>query len=224
MAGHRPDSDPGSGPAGTFDQAPAPAPAPAHSQAVRFLEHCHRRLQAVATGAEAEAGTRALAEAIERAEPRPYQPSWLPVLDTVDHLVETEPADDLTDDFVALAPLLRWIPTHRATDGGTELALAPLDQLFDLGDTATGDTATGSTATGDTVIGIMYIGPGSTYPLHNHPPQELYLTIAGEGRWRYGGNEDFEPVGPHRTLYNHPGDLHSAVAGSVPVVALYVLW
>ncbi len=204
-------------------------PAARADRTIRFLRRCHHRLAEVAAGdgapAQAIEGTAALAGAIDRAaEAGPIDgaaPSWLPALDSLAILATraeaaTEeraagPAPDpsLVTDLIALAPDLSWVPTHRATDGGTELALAPLDRLIDLG---------------ETIVGLMYVGPGATYPLHQHPPQELYLTIAGQGRWRYGGNDHFESVGPDRTLYNHPGDLHSAIAGPLPVVALYVLW
>ena len=193
-----------------------PDPNPSPESAERFLRRCHRRLETVATTDEAREGAAALAAAIDRAEPREHRSSWLPVLDSVDQLdpigrrtAHDRPGHDLVADLADLVPHLPWVPTHRATDGGTELALAPFDRVFDLD---------------RTVVGLMYIGPGATYPLHHHPPQELYLTIAGQGRWRYGGHDGFETVGPGRTLYNNPGDLHSAVAGPRPVVALYVLW
>ncbi len=195
---------------------PAPAPDPDRrpnpddpARRVRsFLRHCQRRMEAVAAGGKAVEGAAALADAIDGAAPRDPAPTpvRLPVLDSLDRLTG---ADPLERAFLDLAPILPWIPTPRASDGGTELALAPLDRVLDLG---------------DTVVGIMCVGPGATYPLHHHPPQELYLTIAGEGRWRYGGAVGDETVGPGRTLYNHPGDQHRATAGPLPVVALYVLW
>ncbi len=199
------------------DQQPStpaqPAAATPAERTRRFLSRCSLRLADVADSEQAREGTRALTAAIEHAgtaEPPQFEPSWLPVLDSTTALVaDPEPTSELVLDLVDLAPALPWVPTHRATDGGTELALAPLDRVLDLG---------------DTIVGLMYVGPGATYPLHHHPPQELYLTIAGHGRWRSGGNEGFEPVEPDRTLYNHPGDLHSAQAGPLPVVALYVLW
>jgi mannose-6-phosphate isomerase-like protein (cupin superfamily) len=110
--------------------------------------------------------------------------------------------------FAAVARLLPWTPTIRADDGGTDFALAPLQTVRNLG---------------DLTVGIMYVKPGRQYPLHHHPPQELYLTISGEARWRFG-HDDFRLVGPGVTLYNHPDDHHSAIASETPLVALYVLW
>ncbi len=180
---------------------------PGHDRVARFLGHAQRRLASLADDDPARRGAEALGLAIDRARPLAYEPTRLPVLDSLGSLDTDEP---LAAELAEVAPDLRWVPTPRADDGGTELALAPLNDLFDLG---------------STIVGLMYVGPGATYPLHHHPPQELYLTIAGTGRWRFGGNADFRPIGPDRTLYNHPGDPHSAIAGPTsPVVALYVLW
>lgn len=180
-----------------------------HDRIVGFLRQCHRQLERLVAdqpaNSPARLGTTALAEALAGARPRSFESSWLPVLDSIDRLTP----GPLVERFVDVAPRLRWIPTPRAADGGDELALAPLQEMLDL------DLES---------IGLMYVGPGCTYPLHQHPPQELYLTMAGTGRWRYGGHDEFETVGPLQTLYNHPGDLHSAISDHNPLLALYVLW
>lgn len=185
-----------------------------HRAIVDFLDRCHRVMTTLAGDLPATApergGVQALAAAVGGAAPVEFEPTWVPVLDTIGGLRRQGPAADLVDRFSTLVRDLPWIPTYRAADGGTELALAPLDRALDLG---------------DTTIGLMYIGPGRTYPLHRHPPQELYLTIAGTGRWRYGGRAEPEEVGPSRLLYNHPDDLHTATAhDDHPLLALYVLW
>ena len=170
-----------------------------------FLTACAERLMALASTPPASYGAAAFAEAVDRSRSLPFQPGWLPALDTIG-------AVDLTPlgrHFVEIAPLLPWEPTFRTDDRGADIALAPLDRTCDLG---------------DLTVGLMYIRPGCTYPLHAHPPNELYLTIAGQGEWRFGGHDGFRRVGPDAALYNHPGDLHSAVAGEAPLVALYVLW
>jgi len=185
-----------------------------HERIAGFLGRCVETLDRVAVDGPARAGATALAEAVARAMPRAFEPASVPALDGIDGIAgATAPGSgaegELARAFVDIAPDLCWVPTPRADDGGTELALAPLDLAFDLG---------------PTTVGIMYVAPGCRYPLHRHPPQELYLTIAGQGRWRYGGHDGFRPVEPLSTVYNRPGDLHSAVAGEEPVVALYVLW
>ena len=178
-----------------------------------FLRRCHSVLDGITADRPPDAperrGAEALLAAIDRATAREYRATSVAVLDTLDRLSGPAPAAGLIERFTTVAPHLPWTPTHRADDGGTELALAPLDRALDLG---------------STVVGLMYVGPGATYPLHQHPPQELYLTIAGTGRWRYGGADGHRTVEPLHALYNHPGDLHSATAGDDPLLALYVLW
>ena len=170
-----------------------------------FLTNCSTTLTSLANEPESVEGAERFAEALEHSTPKDYAPAWLPALDSIDRFDDSP----LSKDFAALAPLLPWIPTMRATDGGTDFALAPLNTTLELG---------------ELMAGIMYVRPGRQYPLHQHPPQELYLTISGEARWRYGGHENFRPIGPMTTLYNHPDDYHSSIAGATPLVALYLLW
>lgn len=184
-----------------------------HQRLLAFLDHCHQRLVAMALHRPDDDPVRraadALAGALDRACPRPFEPTRVPVVDSIDQLPIDERNRALVGEFLGLVDGLPWVPTPRADDGGHRLALAPLNQAVDFG---------------DTTVGLMYVGPGATYPLHHHPPQELYLTIAGTGRWRYGGREQHETVGPLATLYNHPEDRHSVTAGTHPLLALYVLW
>lgn len=150
-------------------------------------------------------GAAAFARAVDASTAVPFEPSWLAVLDTI-HSVDATP---LGHQVAEIAPLLAWEPTFRTDDHGTEIALAPLNTVRQLE---------------GVTVGLMYLGPGGHYPLHSHPPHELYLTIAGHGRWRFGGHDGIRTIAPGATLYNHPGDLHSATAGDTPLVALYVLW
>jgi hypothetical protein len=170
-----------------------------------FLIACAERMLARADGPAATAGAIALQQALALSTPRLFEPSRVEALDTL-HLVDEA---GLGRRFVEVAPLLPWTPTKRADDGGVDLALSPLDTVRDLG---------------DLTVGVMYVRPHRQYPLHHHPPHELYLTIAGQAEWRFGGHDDFRPIGSDTTIYNHPGDLHSAIAGDTPLVAFYVLW
>ena len=170
-----------------------------------FMQDCVDRLTAKAEGSTIVDGARSLASALARSAPMPFEPGWLEALETV-HSVDPTP---LGRQFVDVAPLLPWTPTQRSDDRGTDLALAPLNQVRDMG---------------DLTVGIMYVRAGRQYPLHHHPPHELYLTIAGRADWRFGGHHDFRSIGPDTIIYNRPGDLHSAIAGETPLVAFYVLW
>jgi quercetin dioxygenase-like cupin family protein len=204
-----------------------------HREIETFLRRCATLIERAAADPAVDAdpaarqpsraAAAALGAALDHAEPRPFESTWLPCLDTIDRLTPSQAADDRAttgsaatgDDgdplatFVDLAPTLPWLPTPRVDDGGAELALAPLDRVFD---------------TGSITIGFMYVAPGCQYPLHHHPPQELYLVLGGRGRWRYGGSPELRMVAPLQTLYNHPDDLHTAIAGNEPIAALYVLW
>jgi quercetin dioxygenase-like cupin family protein len=170
-----------------------------------FLAACARRLTELTTEPPAADGAVAFARAVDQSRPLVFQPGWLPALDTLAEVDDTP----LARQFVEVAPLLAWQPTFRTDDRGADIALAPLDEVRHLA---------------GLTVGVMYIRPGCTYPLHSHPPHELYLTLAGNGDWRYGGDDGVRRVPADAVIYNHPGDLHSAVAGDTPLVALYVLW
>ena len=170
-----------------------------------FMSECSERLLARVTEPVAARGAQAFAHALAHSTPLDFVPQRVDALETLD-LVDNV---GMGAAFVEVAPLLPWTPTHRADDGGVDLALSPLELTRELG---------------GFIPGVMYVRPGRQYPLHGHPPHELYLTIAGHADWRWGGHEDFRPVGPDAVLYNHPRDLHSVIAGDTPLVAFYVLW
>ena len=170
-----------------------------------FVSECTERLLERVDAPAAVAGANAFASVLAASAPLDFEARSVTALDTL-HLVDTA---GLGARFVEVAPLLPWIPTQRADDGGVDLALAPLELTRDVG---------------GFVPGLIYVRPGRQYPLHAHPPHEVYLTISGQAEWRWGGHDDFRPVGPDTTLYNHPRDLHSVIAGDTPLVAFYVLW
>tara|TARA_Y100001970_G_scaffold211262_1_gene257870 strand:- start:72 stop:629 length:558 start_codon:yes stop_codon:yes gene_type:complete len=154
---------------------------------------------------EIEQGAREFRHAIEIAATVPYQSQVLPVLRNLDKVDGSTRAQQ----FVELAPHLRWVQSHRWDDGGEQRALCVLSEVFELPGLE---------------VGIMYVDQGCAYPLHSHPPQELYLIVSGHARWRYGGSEHLVEMPPNSTLYNNPSDLHTVEAGDTPLVALYVLW
>lgn len=182
---------------------------------LQFMNRCAERLAeraaAPGTAPEAAGGAEAFRAAVAASTPLPFEPASVPIVDATVERIEAGPGGGpLAAELVAVTPLLPWVPTFRATDGGTELALALFDKMRDLG---------GVTA------GLMWVGPGRQYPLHHHPPQELYLTLTGRARFRWGGAEELRPVEPDMTLYNHPDDWHTSIAdGGDPFVALYVTW
>lgn len=182
---------------------------------LKFLSQCSEQISALAHSTELQSGAVAFAACLESIEylpsdqAQPYDgEDRIPVASSCLAGMGSSPLG------AAVQPArdcLPWIPSHRMTDGGTEAALAPLNHILDF------DTH-GVTA------GLLLVGPGYQYPLHNHPPQELYLTISGTGDWRFGGADGLVSVAAGQLLYNHPNDLHQLVAGDEAVLALYVLW
>ncbi|MER9001772.1 dimethylsulfoniopropionate lyase [Mesorhizobium australicum] len=72
----------------------------------------------------------------------------------------------------------------------------------------------------DFTIGISLAAPGAGYPLHNHPPEELYLAMAG-GEFRHG-DDDWTPVETGETFYNSPGIFHAMRASNEPLLAIWI--
>ncbi|MDG2121507.1 MAG: dimethylsulfonioproprionate lyase family protein [Actinomycetota bacterium] len=153
----------------------------------------------------AKEGAWQLRSAIEKAAPIAYEAKQLTALQNLGDVCDTPRARE----FTAFASSLRWVESERWNDRGRERALCILSDAFDLPGLE---------------VGIMYVDRGCSYPIHNHPPQEMYLTISGTAQWRYGGSKALVEVKPESVLYNHPFDLHTVQAGDTPLVALYVLW
>lgn len=152
-----------------------------------------------------ESGARAFRDALDTATPVEHDPTEVPLTACLDELA----AALLVPSLLAARDELRWVASPRAADGGRERALAPLNDVLDLG---------------TTTCGLMLVGPGCSYPEHGHPPQEIYLPISGDGLWRFGGDPRYRPLGRDELVYNPPSNTHGAVAGDDPLLALYVLW
>ena len=143
-----------------------------------------------------EQGAAAFRSAMESAAPIDCELSTTPV---VEHLPAGHPARSVP-----------WVPTPRLeADDGTLVALGLVDKVLDLG---------------DLICGLMLLAPGAAYPEHSHPPQEIYLPLTGEGQWRYGGSEEYVGLAPDAVVYNPPGGRHGTIAGTDPLLALYILW
>lgn len=172
---------------------------------LELLCDCRDEMLRLADSPETRAGARRFAEALASATPSDPKPCLLPALESR-HLLTSSLGRRLAD----VADTLPWVPTMRATDEGSDYALCVLSDVYDLG---------------DVTAGFMYIDVDQQYPEHNHAPQELYLTVSGDGLWRYGGSEDAEVVPAGSVFYNHPRDIHWArTPPGEPLLALYVLW
>lgn len=71
-------------------------------------------------------------------------------------------------------------------------------------------------------VGLLLLGPGTRYPAHRHPAEELYIPLTDHGEWQKG--EAAWRVEPAGGIIHHPPDLpHATRAGQGPLLALY-LW
>jgi quercetin dioxygenase-like cupin family protein len=176
----------------------------------RFLKMCadelgRRAELAVEKHDVLAAGSYAFQAALAVSQPRSHELTCVPAAQHFGDISRSR----LGDAALAAANEITWVESPRLEDGGTEAALAPMNLVRDLG------TLT---------CGLMLLAPAGAYPEHSHPPQEIYLPIAGDGQWRYGGMEHYQQLGDDTLVYNHPGDRHGAVAGDEPLLALYILW
>jgi hypothetical protein len=73
----------------------------------------------------------------------------------------------------------------------------------------------------DIWVGATIMAPGTVYQEHDHPPEEVYLSLA-PGEW-WNAQHDWTDPGPTGAIYNPPGILHAMRAGKTPFLALWYL-
>jgi mannose-6-phosphate isomerase-like protein (cupin superfamily) len=73
----------------------------------------------------------------------------------------------------------------------------------------------------DLWIGATLLAPNTDYPIHHHPPEEVYLVLS-EGDWWREGTGWFTP-GIGGTLYNPPDVRHAMRSQARPLLALWAL-
>lgn len=175
-----------------------------------FLDQCcseiERRavVQASTTPVLAE-GARAFRRALPLASRLEAAPGSQPVVQEL-YALEASPL------LAALLPAIDafpWVQYPPLGDQGNEVALGRINHVRDFG---------------PVTCGLMLIGAGCTFPLHSHPPQELYLPIADGGTWQVGGSTDFRAYGSDELPFNNPHDVHSVKAGSAASLSMFVLW
>jgi Dimethlysulfonioproprionate lyase len=70
-------------------------------------------------------------------------------------------------------------------------------------------------------VGVLLLGPGTLYPLHEHPAVEIYCPLTLDAEWWLGdGPWRREP--PAAIIYHAPGVRHAMRAGLSPLLAVYV--
>lgn len=73
----------------------------------------------------------------------------------------------------------------------------------------------------DVWIGVTLMAPGVTYADHDHPPEEVYLSLT-PGEW-WNAAMDWTDPGTTGLVYNPPGIRHAMRAGATPFLALWFL-
>lgn len=73
----------------------------------------------------------------------------------------------------------------------------------------------------DLWIGVTLMAPHVTYVDHDHPPEEVYLSLS-PGEW-WNETMDWTAPGMDGLVYNPPGILHAMRSGAQPFLALWFL-
>lgn len=73
----------------------------------------------------------------------------------------------------------------------------------------------------DLWIGVTLMAPHVTYVDHDHPPEEVYLSLS-PGEW-WNETMDWTDPGMDGLVYNPPGILHAMRSGAQPFLALWFL-
>jgi quercetin dioxygenase-like cupin family protein len=74
---------------------------------------------------------------------------------------------------------------------------------------------------GDVWIGVSLMAPGTRYPDHRHPPEEIYVVLS-RGEWRQADKLWHEP-GIGGLVYNPPNIVHAMRSMEEPLLALWFL-
>lgn len=107
------------------------------------------------------------------------------------------------DALIACQDSLPWGQTYDETDIGPAWGDGFLDKYgwaILLG-------ADGVFESPDLIAAVMLLGPGITYPVHAHAPEELYLVLAGRASWRLDDGP-WRVLDPGVLIHNPPWRRH----------------
>jgi mannose-6-phosphate isomerase-like protein (cupin superfamily) len=136
------------------------------------------------------------------------KPAWMPVCTFLEEVLA--PATPLHAALRAIASDLTW---YRRPGGDDRFQQGHANTIL-LG-------PNGLEARADLRIGATLMAPNIDYPVHHHPPEEIYLVLS-EGDWWRDGTGWFTP-GVGGTLYNQPDIRHAMRSHSRPLFALWAL-
>jgi len=201
-----------------------------------FLDSLHRGIEERAgAGSEARRVAKTIRQALRTTQRQSVpEPASLPVCSWLCEAVDALAGNASTGDagraarsranaieharsLLVLAPRLTW---WRRPD---TVGAAGADAGFaDRHANATVIGRDGLEERDDVWVGISLMAPGSRYPDHHHPPEEVYLVLSG-GQWRQGDGPWHEP-GPGGLVHNPPAIQHAMRSGSTPLLATWCLW
>lgn len=150
--------------------------------------------------------------------PQPAQPAVLALLPAAldNARAVSAPMAVLADRIAALAPSVTWRQRQDPDDPG----------FADVHANGIVLGGPGLAQPGAYMVGLSLIAPGRAYPLHDHPPEELYLVLS-PGQFRHGPPDavgDWVDVPAGGTFTNTPGLIHAMRAGpDAPLLAVWLL-
>jgi Dimethlysulfonioproprionate lyase len=179
-----------------------------------FLDASAAALRASTSGAAAQAAGRVIDRwetSVGQIEGRATR---LPVCEWVDKAMERQGwRDELARAFGAIEPMLEWKRRSSAS---------PEDAAFWNGHSNAMILGPGGLeARNDLWVGVTVMAPGVRYVDHDHPPEEVYLSLA-PGEW-WNAEMDWTDPGPTGAIYNPPGIAHAMRSGTGPFLALWYL-
>jgi quercetin dioxygenase-like cupin family protein len=124
------------------------------------------------------------------------------------------PIPELAEALRALKPRLRWERRTSAPPDGTS--------FYDGHANALVVGPGGLEEREDVWLGLSLLAPHVRYPDHRHPPEEVYVSLAG-GAW-WNSNMDWTTPGPGGLIHNEPNVLHAMRTEAEPLLAIWCLW
>jgi quercetin dioxygenase-like cupin family protein len=124
------------------------------------------------------------------------------------------PVPELAAALRDLAPSLSWERRKSSTPDGTSFHDGHANALV--------AGPGGLEEREDVLVGISLLASHVRYPDHRHPPEEVYVSLAG-GAW-WNANMDWTTPGPGGLIYNEPNVLHAMRTEEQPLLAIWCLW
>lgn len=147
---------------------------------------------------------------------RDCQPIALPVLTHLDAAHQSGPdaSRALLAYLLRFRETLYWGQTYSAEDLGAAFLLSyGWTEFIGL---------RGPIPSEKLACGVLILGPMTTYPVHSHQAEEVYIPLSGTAHWKMGAGEWAERA-PLEVIHHPSWTPHAMRTGKEPLIALY-LW